>query len=170
MSYFRSICSKAISVSGLECYTILFRRQGGQLTWEIQAENGKPLSLAKAQISRDVVARAVILPEKIRTSRLMAKNRAVPVLPVFENKFRYGRSESIIEFSGPIVYSIVMTITNAMEVFRTYDHHMACGTVKDASLTSSATKHCQLKLHSIACHQDRLWILTYMNNRVRPQH
>lgn len=90
-----------------------------------------------------MVARAVTLPEKTRTSKAMAKNRAVPVLPVFENKLRYGRSASMIDSSGPIVYNIMMIMTNAMAVLKTYDHHMACGTVNDASLTSSAETHSQ---------------------------
>lgn len=85
-----------------------------------------------------MVARAVILPEKIRTSKAIARNKAVPVLPVFENKLRYGSSASMIASIGPIVYNIVMIITNAMAVLITYDDHMARGTVKDASLTSSA--------------------------------
>lgn len=35
--------------------------------------------------------------------------------------------------------SMVMTVTTAMAELATYDHHMACGTVRDASVTSSAT-------------------------------
>lgn len=87
----------------------------------------------------------------MRTSKLIANNRLVPVLPVFENKFRYGRSAPRIDLSGPIVYSIVMIITNAIAEFKTYDHHIARGTVKDASLTSSAIRHCQLELHVVGC-------------------
>lgn len=36
--------------------------------------------------------------------------------------------------------SIVMTMTIAMAMFATYDHHMARATVRDASFTSSANE------------------------------
>lgn len=38
-------------------------------------------------------------------------------------------------------YSIVMTITKAMAEFTAYDHHIAFGTMMEASLTSSAKTH-----------------------------
>lgn len=67
----------------------------------------------------------------------MVRNRAAPLLPVFKNSVRYGTSGSN-EARGPMQKSMAMTVTTAMAEFATYDHHMVCGTIRDASLTSSA--------------------------------
>lgn len=130
-----------LSISDYPClsrFPFEFKEQW-QLTREIHVEHGKPLSLANAQTSREVVASAVILPEKMRTSKVTAKNTATPSLPVFENRSKYGRSASRIESRVPMVYSIVTSITNAIATFAIYGHHIARGTISDASLTSSAT-------------------------------
>lgn len=112
-----------------------------QLTWEIHDEKGNPRSLENAHTSRDVAANAVIFPEYTSSINKIVKNNAAPVLPVFEKRLRYGKSASRIDSSGPMQYRIVMTITNAMAEFMTYDQNIACGTMIEASWTSSAVQH-----------------------------
>jgi hypothetical protein len=105
---------------------------------DIQAENGKPLSLLNAQSSLLAVAKAVILPEKTRMRRTTRRNVARASEPVFLNKTRYGASASSARSSGPIQKSIVRSIAKPITTFKTKDHHIARGTLRDASSTSSA--------------------------------
>jgi hypothetical protein len=46
------------------------------------------LSREKAQTSRDVVARAVTLPEKMRKNRMIVSMRPTPVDPVLTKRFK----------------------------------------------------------------------------------
>lgn len=59
-----------------------------RLTRDIQLENGKPLSLEKAQTSRDVVANAVMFPENISRKRIIERRSAIDVFPVFWRRLK----------------------------------------------------------------------------------
>lgn len=63
---------------------------------------------------------------------MMVRKSAALSLPVFENSVKYGTSGSR-EESGPMQKRMVMTVTTAIVELATYDHHIACGTVRDAS-------------------------------------
>jgi hypothetical protein len=85
------------------------------LTLAIHFEHGKPLSREKAQISRDVVTKAVTLPEKMRMNRTTESSSATGVDPVLVNKMRYGASESMAVSRSPMQKSIVMSIIVPMK-------------------------------------------------------
>lgn len=104
---------------------------------EIQCEKGNPLSLEKAQSSRDVVASAVMFPEKIRKKRRIERKSATPVEPVLVNRLRYGAGDSKTASSGPMQKSMVISMRTPMKTLTTKDHHMQRGTTSDASSTSS---------------------------------
>lgn len=55
----------------------------GIFTFEIQRENGNPLSREKAHISREVVASAVMFPSEIRMKRMTRRAVAAALDPVF---------------------------------------------------------------------------------------
>jgi hypothetical protein len=68
----------------------IWRRHEGRLTRDMNLEPGRPLSREKANTSRDVVARAVMLPEKMRKKRMITSIRATPLEPVPVKRLRYG--------------------------------------------------------------------------------
>jgi len=57
-------------------------------TLEIHLENGKPLSRENAQSSREVVAKAVIFPEKTRRRRMIRRTSVTAFEPVLLKRTR----------------------------------------------------------------------------------
>ena len=89
------------------------------LSCEIHFEKGKPLSLENAHISREQVARAVMLPEKIRRKRMTLSSIATLVLPVFSKSTWYGALELRALLRSPMQKSMVISIPMPRMTLRT---------------------------------------------------
>ncbi len=81
-------------------------------------EKGNPWSREKAQVSLEVVARAVMLPEKTSRKSMIVSVMDTPREPVLLKRLRYGAGESMASLRSPMQKSIVMSMMIPMNTFR----------------------------------------------------
>ena len=89
-----------------------------EITRDIHLEKGNPWSREKAQVSREVVASAVTLPENTSKKSMTVSVVATPREPVLLKRFRYGAGESMASLRSPMQKSIVMSMVMPIVTLR----------------------------------------------------